>query len=368
MKKLLSALLLCTAILCGCSAKGGKEISETSATETSSVTTVTEAETTTAATTSAETAEEEIILTPIPSKEPFEVMACRITDDIMNDKEEDFPDKEALKFAREICFADELIRNSIDESNIRAEDFYSAEEVEAYRIKSTEDLMFINGCTFDFDSDGEDESLICLGYTQPEMGGNALIYIDGEKYTVLESHTGRETSAKVISAGEYIFLLSYTESGESYYCDDIYSFKRGMPEKATNFYGAHSIYYENGAFYCESEFWGTFPFVLCGDGIFRQLGFEWISREDFEAQVKNGGAYLDKLAKDGDEVTAIYTYGHYIYMLYGKGFCYNVQYDDGFVIERQDSDGIGEGIRFTDDVIRGGDVWAVQTTRSQDYD
>ena len=65
MKKLFSALILCTAILCGCSAKGGEEISETSAPETSSVTvttessaaTVTEAETTTTKTTSVTTTE-----------------------------------------------------------------------------------------------------------------------------------------------------------------------------------------------------------------------------------------------------------------------------------------------------------------------
>ncbi len=93
MKKLFSALILCTAILCGCSAKGGEEISETSALETSfsdvktesSVTTVTEAETTTTATTSAEPAEEEIIqavqLTSLQGHDIGGGYVCYISDD-----------------------------------------------------------------------------------------------------------------------------------------------------------------------------------------------------------------------------------------------------------------------------------------------
>lgn len=385
MKKLFSALILCTAILCGCSAKGGEEISETDVSETASVTVAAESTAVTSAkmettTTTEETTVTEthktfkkqikIVLTPIPSDEPLEVMACKITDDIMNDKEEDFPDKEALKLARETCFADKEIRGKIDENNINAEDFYLPEEVEAYRIKSAEDMMFISGCTFDFDSDGEDESLICLGYTQTEMGGilggNALIYIDGREYKILEKGICRGTPAQVISAGEYVFLLSYIGAGASYYCYDIYSFESGMPEKVTVCDGAKSINYENGVFFCEIKFMGTFPFVLCEGGKFRQLGREKISREDFEAHVKNGVEYLGSLAENGDEVTDIYTYGYYNYKLYGEGFCYDIHYYNGFITERYGSDGVGEEFRFTDEVVYGGDVWAA-TTRSQNY-
>lgn len=65
MKKLFSALILCTAMLCGCSARGGGEISETAAPETASVTvtaeisaaTVAEMEATTTETTSAAVSE-----------------------------------------------------------------------------------------------------------------------------------------------------------------------------------------------------------------------------------------------------------------------------------------------------------------------
>lgn len=58
MKKLVLALIFCTAMLCGCSAKAGNEISETDITETSSVTVATEssAAVTEAETTATETA------------------------------------------------------------------------------------------------------------------------------------------------------------------------------------------------------------------------------------------------------------------------------------------------------------------------
>ena len=383
MKKLLIVSILCTAILCGCSAKESGEISESVTPETSSaaVTDETSAKTETAATTTAaeetivtETSnavQEKTVLVPIPSDKPFEVMACSITDDIMIESEEDFPDKEALKLTREICFADEEIRKEIDENNINAVDFYTAEDVEAYRIKSAEDIIFNNGCNFDFDLDGEDESLICLGYTQTAMGGtlggNALIYTDGGEYRILEKYVAAGACARVISAGKYIFLQSYIGAGASYYCDDIYSFENGMPEKVIVCDGAKSIYYKKGIFYCEIKFTGTYPFILCGDGVFRQLGREKISREDFEAHVKNGGAYLDSLAANGEEITEIYTYGYYNYELYGKGFRYDVygRDDSTLLTERHDCDGVRDEFYFTDEVVYG-DVWAVKPVKNND--
>lgn len=83
MKKQLIVSILFTVILCGCSAKGSDEISETTVTKTSSaaVTDETSAKTETFTTTAAsaetsvakiaETAKEEILLSPIPSEEPL---------------------------------------------------------------------------------------------------------------------------------------------------------------------------------------------------------------------------------------------------------------------------------------------------------
>lgn len=380
MKKFFYGLILCTVLLGGCSAKGENGISETAVPAANSVTvttessavTVSETETTvtTRTTTVTEPDEEEIILTPIPSAEPFEVMACKITNNIMINDEDKFPDKEALKLAKEVCYADEEIRKEIEENNNNAENVYY-EYADAYRIKSADDIMFDCGCTFDFDLDGEEESLISLRYVQRAMGstmsGNILIYTDGDEYKVLEKGIGDEPDAQVISSGEYVFLLTSISAGAIWYSEDIYSLKNGMPEKVTNCDDAHSISYKSGVFYINTKFMGTYPFILCEDGIFRQFGREKISRDDFEKHVENGGKYIDALAENGDAVTDIYTYGYYNYELYGEGFYCDVHYYGGFILKRYNSDGVIEEKRFTDEVVYG-DVWAVQSTRSRDYD
>lgn len=368
MKKFFYGLILCTVLLGGCSAKGENGISETAVpaavTTESSAETVSETETTvtTRTTTVTEPDEEEIILTPIPSAEPFEVMACKITNNIMINDEDKFPDKEALKLAKEVCYVDEEIRKEIEENNNNAENVYY-EYADAYRIKSADDIMFDCGCTFDFDLDGEEESLISLRYVQRAMGstmsGNILIYTDGDEYKVLEKGIGDEPDAQVISSGEYVFLLTSISAGAIWYSEDIYSLKNGMPEKVTNCDDAHSISYKSGVFYINTKFMGTYPLVLCEDSIFRQFGREKISRDDFEKHVENGGKYIDALAENGDAVTDIYTYGYYNYELYGEGFYCDVHYYGGFILERYNSDGVIEEKRFTDEVVYG-DVWAVQ--------
>ncbi|MDE6594912.1 MAG: hypothetical protein K2K44_02750, partial [Oscillospiraceae bacterium] len=154
-----------------------------------------------------------------------------------------------------------------------------------------------------------------------------MIYIDGDKYEILEN-IGNNLSAEdicIITGGnyDYKFLELKTSAGGLWYSEDIYSFKSGMPEKVTFDCGeANSIRLKNNIFYCEIKRNGTYPFVLCGDGVFRQLGREKLTREDFEARVKNGGEYLDSLAKSGETITEIYTYGHYSYELCGEDFCY----------------------------------------------
>ena len=192
MKKLFSALILCTAILCGCSENDAEEISETSAPETSSVTVTTKsttATTTTITTTTTakettvnEPAEEEIILTPIPSNEPFEVMECKIIEDIAIENEEDFPDKEVIKRAREICFADEEIQKIITKDNDYQEK-YSEHFAVIRKIETAEDIPFICGVEYDFDGDCDYEYVISLDYVPSHnvFDGAFVIYIDGDK-------------------------------------------------------------------------------------------------------------------------------------------------------------------------------------------
>lgn len=395
MKKLFLALFFCTLMLCGCSTKVGNEISETDVPETSSVTVTTEISaavaeeettamiTTTIAkreTTVIKPAEEEIILTPIPSKEPFEIMSCKIIEDIAVDNEEDFYDKAVLKRAKEICFEDEEIHKIIVEANNGYTEEEYGENAAERKIETAEDISFICGLRYDFDGDSEYEYVLSLQYfsTPVGMGGAFVIYMDDDKYKILE--TGGNPVApkqiKIITSGSYDFLMLFTSAGFLWYSEDIYGFESGMPEKATDFDDeeSKSVYCENGIFYLQYK--GSYtskPFVLCGDGVFRQLGREKITRDDFEAHVRNGGAYLDSLAENGDEITEIYTYGYFNYELCGEDFYYNVYsslYGDAkgtFQTRRRDRLP-EEEVRFTDEVVYG-DLWAVQPIhRSQNYD
>lgn len=85
MKKLLSVSILCAAIFCGCSAKDGEKISETSASEISSAAVTAEITAETAAEKTEEILiqppepEKEILLSRIKSAESFEVMYCGIS-------------------------------------------------------------------------------------------------------------------------------------------------------------------------------------------------------------------------------------------------------------------------------------------------
>lgn len=391
MKKLFFALIFCTAMLCGCSAKAGNEISETALPETSSVTVamessaaVTEAETTAMITNNTATegttvAEEEIILTPIPSKEPFEIMSCKIIEDIAADNEEDFYDAEVLKRAKEICFDDEEIHKIIVEANSGYTEEEYGENAAKRKKETAEDISFICGLRYDFDGDSEYEYVISLQYfsTPVGMGGAFVVYMDGDKHKILETggNPVGPKQIKIITSGGYDFLMLFVSAGYSGYSEDIYGFESGMPEKAADFDDeeSKSVYYENGIFYLQYKYSYKFnPFILCGDGVFRQLGREKITREDFEAHVRNGGAYLDSLAENGEEITEIYTYGYFSYELCGKDFYYDMHsplYGEAkgtFQTKRRDRLP-EEEVRFTDEVVYG-DLWAAQTTRSRDYD
>lgn len=369
MKKLLVTSILCTAILCGCSAKESGEISETTVPETSPVTVTTSSASVTKTETAAEKAavtepnEEEILLSPIPSEEPFEILYCKMSENAAFNCEDTLRQKDAVKRAREICFADGKVRRVIAEKDM------------PYISETAEDISFCCGLEYDLDCDGEYEYVISLQYCADDigMGGAFVVYIDGDKYEILVNGSNPVTSdgVSVVSSanGSLCFLILTHTSGFSWYSSDVYGFESGMPEKALHYDGAGHITFENGVFYCDLKYSGSYPFILCGDGVFRQLGYEKISREDFEAHVKNGGAYLDRLAEEGDEVTDIFTYGHYKYELCGEDFRYDTyRVKNVFKTKRYNCSGLPEEVRFTDEVVYGSDVWAVQTTRSQDYD
>ncbi|MBD5140452.1 MAG: hypothetical protein HDT25_03420 [Ruminococcus sp.] len=376
MKKLFSALILCAAMLCGCSENDAEEISEAAVQETSLAATVTETETaktittTTTAkeTTVTETAEEEIILTPIPSKEPFEIPYCRVIDDLAIESEENFRSGEAIKRAREICF--EKAHKEIERYNDNYE----------YAVETAEDIVFSSGLAYDFDHDGSDEYVIALDYAPlSPMDGGFLILMDGSEYTVDTFGCGDISAKKMeIIFCENLYFPIVTFDGATAQSRVIYTFENNKPQKVlhpNSSGGPHSITYENGIFYLTHKYEDMAePFILCGDGVFRQLGREKITREDFEAHVRDGGRYIDSLSENGEEITDIYTCGYYSYRLCGEDFCYELysplfgENKGKFLAKR--SDNVPDEayfVSFTDELVYG-DVWAVQTTRSLDYD
>lgn len=371
MKKIFYGLILCTVLLGGCSAKGENGISETSVPVTNSVAvtmessaeTVSETETaaTTRATTVTEPAEEEIILTPIPSKEPFEVSACDIIEDIAVDSEDDFPDKEAVKRAKEICF---------EKAHDRIEDHNDTVERGIYRIRveTAEDIVFSCGMALDFDGDGSDEYVVALDFrpTNP-MGGSSLVLMDGSEYMIDIIDFGITDMELILNSGVYFPMVTYI--GPTWKFTNVYSFGKDKPLKISppekGMGGPYSIIYKDNIFYRTAKYEQIYePFILCGGGVFRQIGREKISREDFETHVQNGGKYLDSLAGNGETITEIYTYGYYHYELYGEGFRYDIygNYfadDNTFLTEKVDCDGVHGELYFTDEVVYG-DVWAVK--------
>lgn len=379
MKEFFYVLILCTVLLGGCSAKGENGISETaipvtnsvSVTTESSAETVSETETTTITTTRtttvAEPAEEEIILTPIPSKEPFEVPACDIIEDIALDNDEDFPDKEVIKRAKEICF---------EKAHDRIEDHNDTVERGIYRIKveTAEDIVFSCGMALDFDGDGSDEYAVALNFrpTNP-MGGSSLVLMDGSEYMIDIIDFGITDMELILNSGVYFPMVTYI--GPTWKFTNVYSFEKDKPLKISplekGMGGPYSIIYKDNIFYRTAKYEQIYePFILCSDGKFRQLGREKISREEFEAHVQNGGKYLDSLAENGETITEIYTYGYYHYELYGEGFRYDIygNYfadDNTFLTEKVDCDGVHGELYFTDEVVYG-DVWAVKPVKNND--
>ncbi len=342
----LLALSLSALLLAGCT----KPAPEPMKTETS----VTAAETTTAVTSATEETtvpEADVVMKPIQSSEQFEVMACKITELPSIKTEEDFPDKEALKLAKEICY-----NNKSEE--IASHNEWAKKENE-FSVETAADIRFYDGVSYDFDNDGKDESIICLCYTPTIMGGGYCVYLDGENYEILMSGGNHHFYASVLEFDGYSFLKFSTTAGAIAYMDDIYSFESGMPEKVFEIRDSHAISYENGFFTCYIKYqFAAFPFAFCTDGKFRQFAIEEITPKDFEAHVTDGKAYLDTL----DNLEAIYTSGYYAYWFMCGDEERYLSLNGNGVYEETRAYGYID-TQFTDEFIYGKDVWSV-TPRS----
>lgn len=352
--KLISALIFSAILLTACAKSSQSEptemAAETTSIETTEITTIATSTITTTETEMTTTAPEAdtLVMRPIPSDKPFEVMACEITELSLVEAEEDFPDQAALKVAKEVCYAN------------NTEDIISYNEAMEREggapVKTAENIRFAQGVSYDFDLDGEDESVICLHYL-PEigLGGGYCVYVDGENYEVLMSGGNTGITVSILDFDGYRFMKLYTSSGAIFYSEDIFGFESGMPEVLLDIeHDSNSISYENGIFYCFVKYDVTsYPFVFCLDGKVRQLAIEEITPEDFEAHVENGGAYLDTL----DGLETIYTSGYYMYWLVCEDEELYLYPDEDGTYSQSESYGDPD-TQFTDELVYGKDVWA----------
>lgn len=298
--------------------------------------------------------ENEIILKPIAGEKLLEAMKCEIISDFWVNKEEEFLNKEHLKTGKEICYADEKIKKEIDRYN---EDISNSSL--SILIESPNDICFDGGGTFDFDSDGEDESLLCLSYTPGwAMGGCAFVYVDKTNTSILIYDSGCSAHAEILDFDKFLYVSVHSFAGVSSYFNNIYNFKNGIDFAVKESWSSRYIEYDNGIFMFAYKWDGAYPVVCCSDGEFRQLAVEKITSEEFSAHIENGNEYLNKLLSEGNEITEIYTCGHLKYWLYGD------KYEEHFIINKFRAEQYdylpSKDIVITDELIYGGDLWNVK--------
>ncbi|MBD5146425.1 MAG: hypothetical protein HDT21_11040 [Ruminococcus sp.] len=239
---------------------------------------------------------------------------CRIVSDFSFENEADFPASEHIALARKTAFADE---KCIDEINFHNED--AANENGFIPVENADDIAFSVGACYDFDGDGERESVVVLDLCPTPswfLGCSAIYYIDGANILNIGFGGIPDANIYVLDFGTEKFVQvdkynSITSMGSDIYraCGDTLE-----PEIVLN--STNWIEYLNGVFYCTIKYaYMDYPIVFCEDGKFRQLGIKEITEEDFAAHFENGQEYLDCLKADGNTVTAIYTMGYYRYQI-----------------------------------------------------
>lgn len=336
-----AAIALCTA-LSGCKSNQGEPITETSAavseisetsetTETTSVTTITTTaesfETTVSETVKRNTVPEVELsdLKAVYGEKLYSTPECKIIEDFIYENEEDFPAPEHIALARKAVFADEECMDFINQYNNEMGQI--AEYDEAFLVETEEDLPFVMGASYDFDGDGENESVVSLDLSPNPgwfMDDGAIYYIDGENIFCVSGADGGSVhfSVHAFDFGTKTFIEITEYAGATTEICTIYCTDNGTLEPVIDCGGSGWITYWNGVFYYRVKYeFAYYPIVFCEDGKFRQLGIKEITEDDFSAHFENGREYLDYL-KSEKNVTGIYTMGYYRYQ---------IDFDDGFI-------------------------------------
>lgn len=338
---LTAAIMLCTA-LSGCGENQSEPVIETSTavsasvisetsetTETTSVTTITttaESSVTTVNETS-ETVRKNTVpkveisdLKAVYGEKLYSTPECRLIGDITCENEEDFPAPEHIALARRTAFADE---QCIDEINFHNES--AADENGFISVETSDDIAFSEGACYDFDGDGDLESVVVLDLAPTPswfLGCSAIYYIDGTNIVNIGFGGIPTADVYALDFGMDKFIQvdkynSFTSMGS-----DIYHACGNTLEPEIVLNSTNWIEYMNGIFYCTIKYdFADYPVVFCEDGKFRQLVIKEITEEDFSAHFENGREYLDYL-KSEKTVTGIYTMGYYRYQ---------IDFDDDFI-------------------------------------
>ncbi|MDE7293533.1 MAG: hypothetical protein K2N72_03820, partial [Oscillospiraceae bacterium] len=332
-----------TMLLCGCDSQAetgqetAAELSEETAVTESVSTTLIESETEESTeetkeetvTKNSEKLNEPILLKARSREYKTPVLVFEDKTDIV-ENEEDFPEQKHIEIAREAVFNDEEISGYIEKYNNDVNYALYPPDLENFvEVTSPGNIAFSRGVAYDFDKDGEMESIMELRYEPSAfMSGCAIVYCDGDECVILPEGGNPGAGFTVMDYTDFCAVkIDYT-FGFSGWDQIIYTFGNEGITPAVNYYpGSIDIHTtEDGGqyFICKPKYSIASAVVVCwGDGVFSQAETIKITEEYFTRTVENAGLLLAEMEKQGKKVNEIYTIGYYgFWLCYDEGMFY----------------------------------------------
>ena len=197
--------------------------------------------------------------------------------------EEEFGEPELLSRLREKCFSE---YNGTPDKN----EYFERREEIPVSIGSPEEIRFVYGLRFDLDNDGENEYIVSLCYHPHEYASLSCVtyYADGEDMTAFGDYrTDADMISELWDYGHFICVpISIGIQGFPIRTE-LVRIVPGEPSPETVYTDYIIELSEDGSLialkdsYSYAEVWHR---MLCtADGEFRRIGYEEMSREDFES-------------------------------------------------------------------------------------
>lgn len=202
-------------------------------------------------------------------------------------------------------------RENYDENERISEDYE--------KFTCADNLIFDNGISYDFDMDGENESIISIHYVPMSWyyEHTAVIYCNDNITTFLVGSCNPGIKIYALDFGAFPFqcIEIYADCGGTGYLTELFTIENGVPKPEVHYNnGCLWIDYSNDVFYCCPKYDYAPELVVCDiQGKFRQLDTEKITFEDLTAHIENADLLLERLSSDGNIVSDIYTIGYYCY-------------------------------------------------------